>query len=120
MKHYKVFDPVFRCEFRLYIGSLEKFKKEMQKYEGCPEEVASLESANGYTLSVNSAIAIWLPVFSLVDPSSISSLSHELMHAVDFRLLKKCGVCYWENNAEVGAYYLEFLMKSFLEAIRNG
>lgn len=34
MQIYKVYDKVFRCEFQLYIGELEEFKKGNPEHGG--------------------------------------------------------------------------------------
>lgn len=36
MQTYKIFDRVFRCEFRLFIGELEDFKAAIRKMDGYP------------------------------------------------------------------------------------
>lgn len=120
MKFYKVFDPVFRCEFRLYIGSLEMFKEEIKRVDGSTYIDYLNENSNGCCLNLKTGIFMWMPEFYKQDVGCISVLSHEIYHAINYRLFDNCGIKYWKNGGETGAYYLAFIMKSFLEEIENG
>lgn len=42
MQIYKIFDKVFRCEFRLFIGDLEEFKKQSGAWRDIRETTRSL------------------------------------------------------------------------------
>lgn len=116
MQTYKIFDRVFRCEFRLFIGELEEFKAAIRKMDGYPGDDA-LTPAQGWTVDLTGAIAVWLPEFSMDNPQNIATLAHELLHAVHYRLYHRCDVEYWLGSAETAPYYLEFLMRGFLEQI---
>ena len=118
MQTYKIFDPVFRCEFRLFIGELEEFKAAIRKMDGYPGDDA-LTPALGWTVNLAGAIAVWMPEFSVDNPQNVATLAHELLHAVHCRLYYGCDVEYWLGSAETAPYYLEFLMRGFLEQIRS-
>ena len=119
MQIYKVYDKVFRCEFQLFIGELEDFKKAISRMEGYPGD-DQIVPALGYTIDLSGAVAIWLPEFSMENPQNVAALAHELLHAVHIRLYHKCDVEYWLGSAETAPYYLEFLMRGFLEQIKAG
>lgn len=94
MQIYKVYDKVFRCEFQLFIGELEDFKKAISRMEGYPGD-DQIVPALGYTIDLSGAVAIWLPEFSMENPQNVAALAHELLHAVHIRLYRKCDVEYW-------------------------
>ena len=73
MQTYKIFDRVFRCEFRLFIGELEDFKAANRKMDGYPGDDERTH-ALGWNVDLASAIAVWLPEFSMARLSGNRSL----------------------------------------------
>jgi oligoendopeptidase F len=68
---------------------------------------------DGYCINTESSeICIWLN-----DYKSIPTLVHELQHAMTFALYDRCFVD--RREAELPAFYMEFLISEFLELSKN-
>jgi hypothetical protein len=101
-----VYDPIFRQKFLLYCGyKFMDFYKEVtgESYDG---DVGVL---SGYCINTkNAEICIWLN-----DYTYIPALVHELQHAMQYALYERCFVD--RREAELPAYYMEFLTSEFLK-----
>ena len=117
---YKVFDPVFKCEFRLFCnGSGKEFLSAIKPYIADLSQFEDCESYPGITAICDSgAICIYMPNLNHDDPRHIGILAHECVHAMQRRVWERCGVK--ENEWEVSAYYVEFLLTEFLNKIKKG
>ena len=101
-----VHDPIFRQNFILYCGyEFADFYKEVMGVE----YTGNVGVINGYCINTKSAeICIWL-----ADHTCIPALIHELHHAMQFALYDRCFVD--RREAELPAYYMEFLTSEFLK-----
>ena len=102
----EIHDPIFRQNFLIFYDcSFKDFFKQVlnEEYEGNPDVI------KGYCINTDTAeICIWL-----ADINDIPTAVHELQHAMQFALYPRCNVDYREP--EVPAFYMEFLMSSFLK-----
>ena len=105
-----VHDPIFRQKFLLYCNyDFKTFYKEVtgEDYSG-NDGVLS-----GYCINTeNAEICIWLN-----DYTYIPALAHELQHAMQYALYERCFVD--RREAELPAYYMEFLMSEFLKSYKD-
>lgn len=106
----KVYDPIFRQNFLLYCNyDFNIFYKEVtgEDYNG------DCTVLNGYSINTDRAeICIWLK-----DYNYIPALIHELQHAMQYALYDRCFVD--RREAELPAYYIEFLTSEFLEKYKE-
>lgn len=102
----KIYDPIFRQTFLIFCNySFQTFHKEVlnEEYKG------NVNVLDGYCINTDSAeICVWLN-----DYKSIPTLVHELQHAMTFALYDRCFVD--RREAELPAFYMEFLISEFLE-----
>jgi hypothetical protein len=101
----KVYDQIFRQTFLLYCNyEFNVFYKEVlgEDYNG------DCNVLNGYSINTDrSEICVWLK-----DYNDIPALIHELQHAMQYALYDRCYVD--RREAELPAYYMEFLSREFL------
>lgn len=102
----EISDPIFRQNFLVYIDyDYQDFHKEVigEKYKG------DTSIFDGYTVNTDNAeICIWVK-----DINNLPVLVHELCHATQFALYDRCYVD--RKEAEIPAYYIEFLLAEILK-----
>ena len=106
MKFKEIYDPIFKQNFLIYYDcEFQEFHKEVtgEEYKG------NIGVLDGYTINTDDAeICVWLR-----DICCIPVLIHELCHAMRFALYDRCYIdC---KEAELPAYYLEFLVNEVLK-----
>lgn len=117
MQIYKVYDKIFRCEFQLFIGELEDFKKEISRMEGYPETIRLFRLSDirltcpGLSRSGFRNSAWRIRKTSRRWPMNCSMRS---IFVFTTNAMLNTG------SAETAPYYLEFLMRGFLEQIKAG
>lgn len=102
----RIYDPIFRQTFLVYIGyDFQVFFEEVtaEQYKGNPDVL------NGYTINTDvSEICIWVR-----DIDNLPAVVHELVHATQYALYDRCYVD--RREAELPAYYIEFLLAEILK-----
>lgn len=105
----KIHDPIFKQTFLVYCNySFDAFHKEVlnKDYNG---ENGVCDVLDGYCINTDNAeICIWLK-----DHTNIPAIIHELQHAMQYALYDRCFVD--SREYELPAYYMEFLIREFLE-----
>lgn len=116
IRMFELYDPIFRCEFRLYIGNIEEFKAAVRDIDGYPGDDEFIPSKGDCVCFSAGAIAIRIEDLELSNPEHIATLAHECLHAVQIRL-NTCSIN--KKEKEAPAYYLEFLISGFLKQLKG-
>ena len=81
-------------------------------------EIKEVQLARGVTANVGAVSMITLPKLDLTDPDTISSLSHECLHAALY-ILRRIGVDIGEHG-ETLAYTLGYIVQKLLRNFKKG
>lgn len=120
MKVFKVYDEVYRREFRLLIGTIDEACRYLRRFEWGDKRIRefrkSSERANGLCgVGECGGIAVWMPEFSGT-PAEISVLAHELMHAYMF-VAEMFDLEVKGGTSHEMISYVEMLLRRFLEQL---
>lgn len=120
MKVFRIFDEVYRREFRLIIGGIDESFHYLSRFDLGDKLLrrfrkAAYHALGTCTMGKHGEIIIWMPEFS-GRPDEIATLVHELMHAYFFiaeslELEPPVGIAHSMIS------YVEMLVRRFLEKL---
>jgi hypothetical protein len=120
-KHFSFTDPVYQAEIHVYIGREDRVCPVFNRQWTARWKPTPSQSAKAFTISETktgyTVYAVWLEAFDWTIRWQAIAV-HELAHIAAF-VLRIRGIAFGGIKNEVFAYYMEYLVKTVWQRLKN-